>query len=589
MRLAPLAAATCLLAGTAYALPNPDRTVKAGANHHIGDASYRGTHGREVTRHDSEEDRMRTHLAFVRDWLAARPTTSPALAARRTQILAYLTEYIDTHHTPENAYLPWRTPVFIDDKGTICAVGYLLERSVGRALPERIAASHRYEYIDDIAREEPDVAKWVADSGFTLEEISHIQPAYSEPDVKTWRTWDLVKHRPADGPYQEGGLAGTFRAGKMEGAWTMTLPDGKKLGEGTFARGAGAWKSYFPTGAVFAEGRYRKNVAEGPWKLYHPSGNLAAEGRFERGTRAGVWHFYYDSPAKTPIAVGAFGKRGAVAGTWHHFDATGALLATSRNVTPHQFRVDDNWDVDGGEGFELDVVGGADLPEHRAHQATVGSLTTELHEYAFAGERVYEYTGFGHTAMYSARGELLVHADGGSWTAAPCHWSAARRSLAATTDLPALHGALWDEARKRVKATGLDLSGGGESDDTGETCGAPVAIAGPRAAALDAIAASRAKVRAITPAFVRDAVLSPSRDSYVSGQLLAYEKQDDTAEPDDDYRKGLEADSQDLARVLQANMVQYVEWPHVDRQFLNLFETLPGRIRWHWYEGDPQT
>lgn len=29
----------------------------------------------------------------------------------------------------------------------ICAVGYLIERSVGRALPERIAAAHRHAFL----------------------------------------------------------------------------------------------------------------------------------------------------------------------------------------------------------------------------------------------------------------------------------------------------------------------------------------------------------------------------------------------------------------------------------------------------------
>lgn len=65
--------------------------------------------------------------------------------------LGYLDDYIAHGVTPTNAHLPWRTAVFIDDAGAICAVGYLIERSAGRALAERIAAEHRYDFLEDIA------------------------------------------------------------------------------------------------------------------------------------------------------------------------------------------------------------------------------------------------------------------------------------------------------------------------------------------------------------------------------------------------------------------------------------------------------
>jgi len=194
-----LVAALISLSATAFALP-PGSKLREGANHHIGNESFVAKFGREPRPGDAEGVRMKTHLQHVHDWLAARPATRPELAAKRDAILAALQKYIAKGTTPRNTDLPWRTPVFIDEAGTICAVGYLIESTAGRALPEKIATSHRYDFIEDIARDMPEVQKWIADSGLTLEEIQTIQPAYEEPAVKGWRSWDLVKYRPVDGP-----------------------------------------------------------------------------------------------------------------------------------------------------------------------------------------------------------------------------------------------------------------------------------------------------------------------------------------------------------------------------------------------------
>src|SRR5262249_18816629 len=122
-----------------------------GANHHLGDDSFIAAFGRAPGVRDGERLRMHTHLVYVRAWLAARPATRPELAAHRAELLGYLDDYIAHGTTPQNTHLGWRSPVFIDDDGTICAVGYLIERSVGRDVAERIAAKHRYDHLEDIA------------------------------------------------------------------------------------------------------------------------------------------------------------------------------------------------------------------------------------------------------------------------------------------------------------------------------------------------------------------------------------------------------------------------------------------------------
>ncbi|HEX7842338.1 MAG TPA: hypothetical protein VF469_32925 [Kofleriaceae bacterium] len=44
--------------------------------------------------------------------------------------------------------------------------------------------------------------------------------------------------------------------------------------------------------------------------------------------RAGRRRFYYDTPDRTPIAIGSF-SRGSLVGAWRHYDAAGKLLARS--------------------------------------------------------------------------------------------------------------------------------------------------------------------------------------------------------------------------------------------------------------------
>jgi hypothetical protein len=126
--------------------PNTDRSFRDGANHHLGDTAFLEQYGRPPTA-DEEHLRIRTHFLAAQKLLASRPATKPELEAKRKLLLAHFADYIAKGTTPKNEHLPWRTPVFIDDEGTICAVGYLIEQSAGRSVAENIAKSHRYSYI----------------------------------------------------------------------------------------------------------------------------------------------------------------------------------------------------------------------------------------------------------------------------------------------------------------------------------------------------------------------------------------------------------------------------------------------------------
>lgn len=510
--------------------PNAPAGLRHGANHHTGDDGFVAAQGREPTgRPDEEKLRMREHFLAVRARLAAGKPTRPEHAAMRARILAHLDDYIAHGITPANEHLPWRTPVFIDDHQTICAVGFLIERTAGRALADKIAAAHRYDFIEDIARDMPEVQAWVEQSGFTLDELGQIQPGYPGPEVLLWAAWkpidDAQELFPA-GPYENEDLRGQFAHKKMEGLWQRKNSDGGILGRGTFHRGSGAWTSFYAEGGKLAEGRYEDNRPQGAWRFYHASGVLAAEGNFTRGQRTGAWKFYYDSAVATPIATGSFSRKGFVTGTWRHYDSKGALLATSVVRTPASFQRKDQlfWSI----GYLVDVVPDARKIEHRIHQGSIDGDPIRLDELTSADgeERLY----LRGDDVFDRDGKKLVKTDGG-WRADDCHWSGARRRAARTGDVVALHGMIFK--------------------DEEATCDAGRAVIPARAARISTLVASMAEVRAASPAFVQKLVLRG-------------EDGDGDGEP------------ADLTNVIASSMSLDIEWPHVDGRFIGVYKTLPG-------------
>lgn len=556
---------------TSLAEPRP------GANHHLGDDSFIAAFGRVPDAGDSEKLRMRTHLTYVHDLLAARAPTAPELASRRGQLLGYLDDYIALGITPANTYVPWRSPVFIDEGGAICAVGYLIERSVGRALPDKIAREHRTWFLEDIAAAESEVRAWIAGSGLTLTELASIQPAYSEPAVDTWRMWGGAMGLPEDGAYEGTAGAGTFRHGRMEGAWQVTATDedsGKKtvVGSGTLKHGAGTWTSVYPSGTRRAVGPYAGNRAHGRWTMFHPSGNVAAEGKFDRGVRVGKWRFYDDAAVTTPIAIGSFAADGSVIGTWHHF-ARGSLVATTWTETPAQWG-DDDLGVDGGEGFMLAVEPTDDRIAERIHQGNVFGQPVVLRSYARGRDRIYVHEAFGLTTMYDPDGNKLVQV-GDTWRAGKCHWGSARKEIARAGDLARLHGLLFQDIRRRHGKI-AQFEGSGE-EDPGPRCDEPFAVDAERGKVIDELLATAKRTRAPSPKFVQRAIFGNEIDEPV-----------DPDASDSDWARERRATAEDLIRVLERHMGTFLEWPHIDGVFVEAFATMPGRFMWHWASGDPR-
>jgi len=526
------------LAGTSAAQsPNTDRSFKDGANHHLGDEAFLAEYGRPPTEGE-EKLRIRTHFLAVQKLLASRPATRPELAAKRTEILAHFADYIAKGTTPKNAHLPWRTPVFIDDEGTICAVGYLIEQTAGRSVAEKVAAGHRYSYLEEIAKDLPEVKQWVEQSGLTLEELASIQPGYEGPEVAHASGWTLADNRVPDGAYDKDRVKGTIRHHHMEGAWSVTDAQGKLIGVALFHHGSAAWKSTYADGKKLAEGRYSHDQPSGEWRFYHPSGNLAAEGVLSHGSREGRWHFYYDSPARTPIATGRFAN-GYVVGTWRHFDNEGGLLAVSTATS-----------ADGR--FLLDVKAGRDGIGHQIDQQ---GFTGDHHrlDMVTSGEE-HLYVQEGVDAIYDKRGNQLVH-EGIAWTATDCGWDAKRKRAAKSGRISDLHELIMND----------------RFEEHHEGCaGTRVQLSAERGKAVDKMLASIRAVRAQSPDFMRKVAL---------GEATV----DDATDPDADAAPSEgEPDPlgrgqvDDLTKVLAAHMSWYIEWPHIDGKFEAVYASLAG-------------
>ncbi len=580
---APIILSILAAAGTSSALPNPDTRFREGANHHLGDDSFLATHARTPGEGDTEKARMKDHLDHIRALLGASPATKPELAARRAELLGYLDDYIARGITPTNAHLPWRTPVFIDDNGAICAVGYLIERSVGRALPERIAKEHRFEFLEDIVATMPEVRAWVASSGLTLDELASIQPAYSSPNVETWRTWDLAKHAPKDGAFaaemtgwsSPRKVAGTFLKKSLHGEWSVTdVENSIVIGAGKLERGRGTWKSFYNDGKrVLATGEYANSKAHGAWTFFHPSGNVAAVGRMTNGMRTGEWSFYYDTPSKTAIARGSFAGSGAVSGVWQHFDPSGKLLArtsSTKGVANIEITADERGVTEQVNTF-LDPTSPVEFRQHRLEKFTLGTEIVYVEDSGYAtDDRVWDPSG-----------ALLAKGDK-SWTAANCHWPKKRQEIAASGDAAWLHKLLHKDSL--VRATVKSEYGSHTDEDKGLTCDAPRAVTAARSAKLDTILASRQAIRAPTPEFIKLTVLHQQLED----KLVEKATDPDDTDTDEEETPVDRARVLDLRSLLATDTVSYIEWTHIDGRFARVFRTLAGHYSWEWHSSEDE-
>jgi hypothetical protein len=128
--------------------------------------------------------RIANHLAGVEQYLREADVSSLGREQRqaRSRNLDRLHAYWQAGTFPHNhALSDRRTPVFIDEHGTLCAVGYLMVQSGHEDLANRVARTRNLVRVADLA-DDPEVVAWLDLEGLAIEEASLIQPAYGPID-----------------------------------------------------------------------------------------------------------------------------------------------------------------------------------------------------------------------------------------------------------------------------------------------------------------------------------------------------------------------------------------------------------------------
>jgi hypothetical protein len=126
-----------------------------------------------------EAPRVQLHLSRVASMLAARDTSGLTASQRvaRQRSLLRLQEYAAAGRFPRNeGYSTERIPVFVDAHHTRCAVGELIADSGRLDLVEMVVERSNLSRVPDI--DVPELAAWAEAHGFTLDELTLIQPSY---------------------------------------------------------------------------------------------------------------------------------------------------------------------------------------------------------------------------------------------------------------------------------------------------------------------------------------------------------------------------------------------------------------------------
>lgn len=151
----------------------------------LKDNSYIYFMGEAPDENASNELRIACHLLYA-EYVLRRQNTAHLDAKtrlKRERILDLLHEYALNGTYPKNYDYPGeRKPCFIDQDGTICAVGYLVEQTEGRETAESI--NEQYKYAEIYEMDLDLIAEWAKDNGLTVKECAMIQPTYGFHDTR---------------------------------------------------------------------------------------------------------------------------------------------------------------------------------------------------------------------------------------------------------------------------------------------------------------------------------------------------------------------------------------------------------------------
>lgn len=289
LRILLVAVASLCLVGTRLVMRHhlSTQTVKlAPVNVVVGDASYVARFGNTPTAATPDFVRIQTHLAYAEGRLRQHaPAGLPAAQRqRRTQLLDLLHRYWQAGVFPHNeAPDGQRHPCFIDGAGRICAVGYLVEQTVGRAAAERI--NQHFQYHNIAQMHDAGLSRWVAGSGLSVAECALIQPTYNFQQPETLTNNYATSSALLGGANLAAIALNRSAAGQQTGRWLplVTMAAGTTqaiVGMGNFPSA----DSYYSTSSdarryvsIANVGVGTATLLFGTWSLLHRSGTASSQ------------------------------------------------------------------------------------------------------------------------------------------------------------------------------------------------------------------------------------------------------------------------------------------------------------------------
>ncbi len=132
----------------------------------------------DLTLH-GEDARITRHLAGAERELRRRDVKHLPVEVRRVRayLLDALRDYRLAGRYPRNPDHVDQTPYFIDGDGTRCAMAHLLELVGAGALVQRVAAAANNARVHELAGD-PELLRFLAAMGFTVDEAARVQPSY---------------------------------------------------------------------------------------------------------------------------------------------------------------------------------------------------------------------------------------------------------------------------------------------------------------------------------------------------------------------------------------------------------------------------
>ena len=150
-----------------------------GVNAIIGDQSYVEKHGVQPEG-VPEKERIQTHLSFVEELLRQSTVDHLTLAQRenREKVIDILNGYWQQGEFPSDfEHDDARRPCFIDRRGTLCALGFLMKETEGLETAQAVNDGHQFAYVSEMSL--PALALWADRYGLSRRECAMVQPTYT--------------------------------------------------------------------------------------------------------------------------------------------------------------------------------------------------------------------------------------------------------------------------------------------------------------------------------------------------------------------------------------------------------------------------